>query len=499
MQKGLDTLQKRLYQLIIARLEGTYISDNKYRDGVFRLVQKGIGGFILFGGKRHEIRKFIDELYCESEIPLFIASDIERGVGQQITGMTHFPCPMAVASAINSEANEDVLMLKDMITALAREAKEVGINMPLIPVLDVNTNPDNPIICTRAFSDNPHTAAWFGLKFINILEGEGLISCAKHFPGHGDTSVDSHISLPIISKSLKDMHETDLIPFKKAINEKVGAVMIGHLNVPALDSVPSSISENTINKLLRKELGFGGLILTDALNMKALKNIRDIPAKCLLAGANVLLHPNSVEECVNELQTAVESGHLGEKIIDSSIGYILQAKQGISNFDIPSVDRINNDLLSKKIILKSIALVQNQKGLLPIIHFNDCSLIFAGEKRLFETSALKDYFKETFHISDVLDNSKQITVVAIFSIVSAWRGSSGISGDEIQKIKKIIQKTKKTVIISFGNPYILRHFCDAGALIAAFDTGEYYQEAVAGLLKGKGRFTGHLPVRLYEI
>lgn len=491
--------EKKLYQLIIARLEGANVLDNQYRDRIFKLVQQGIGGFILFGGKRDEIGKFIEELNSISEKPLFIASDIERGVGQQIEGMSSFPCNMAVASAINPGVTEDVIMLEDMIAAIAREAKEVGINMPLIPVLDVNKNPDNPIICTRAFSDDPHKVAWFGSKFISILEKEGLISCAKHFPGHGDTSVDSHISLPLISKSLQEMYNADLIPFKKAIEAKVSAVMIGHLSLPAIDSVPSTISENTIKGLLRKKLGFEGLILTDALNMKALKNIENIPVKCLLAGANILLHPNSVEETVFELEKALESGELDEELIDSSVGYIIRAKQALQDVKKHTINYIYNDMLSKKIISKSIVLIKDQEGILPIRNFDDCRIFFAGDRNFFDISVFKDYFKNISDISDVADNQEEIAIITIFSSVAAWRGSSGISSLEIKKVKGIIKRAKKTVIISFGSPYILRHFQEAGVLIAAFESLGYYQQAIIRMLRGLDTFTGQLPVRLYEI
>jgi beta-glucosidase-like glycosyl hydrolase len=499
MHKGLDTLQKRLYQLVIARLQGADVLNDKYRERIFGLVNKGIGGFILFGGKRDEVRAFIDEISSVAEIPLFIASDIERGVGQQIGDMTHFPCNMAVASAVHIEREEDVVMLEDMITAIAREAKEAGINMPLIPVIDVNKNPDNPIICTRAFSDDPYKVAWFGSKFINILEKYGLVSCAKHFPGHGDTSVDSHMSLPLISKSLKDIYETDLIPFKKAIKDNVSAIMIGHLSVPAIDSVPTSVSYKTINDLLKKGLGFEGLILTDALNMKALKDIDNIPAKCLLAGANVLLHPDDIGETVLKIQKAIESGELDEKIIHSSIACILKTKQKLGDLAEPSANLIDNDILSKKIIGKSITLIKNSRGVLPIKKFGDCSLILVGDIAFFDTAHLRSSFKDVSNITDIKEKMDGITIVAIFTTVSAWNGSSGLNQLEINRIRELVANADKSVVVSFGSPYVLRHFPDADVLIAAYDKSGYYQHAVAELLINGGEFKGRLPIRLYEI
>ena len=177
-----DTLERKLYQLIISRLDGERISDGAYRESISELARRGICGFIVFGGEKGTIKHFIEQLQSISKIPLFIASDVERGVGQQIRGTTVFPCQMALAAAVDKGNPEDVAVMRRAVGAIADEAKDVGINMLLIPVLDVNRDPDNPIICTRAFSDNPEDVAWFGSEYVDILENSGLISCAKHFP-----------------------------------------------------------------------------------------------------------------------------------------------------------------------------------------------------------------------------------------------------------------------------------------------------------------------------
>src|SRR5208282_2428728 len=233
MVRTIEELEKRLYQLVINRLNGDGIHDASYRKALFNLVKKGLGGFIIFGGAKGEIKDFILELQSLAEIPLFIASDIERGVGQQIKGANSVPCPMAMAAALDRGSPEDALLLENALKGIADEAIDNGINMPLIPVMDVNQEPDNPIICTRAFSDDPETVSWFGSEYIRTLEHAGLISCAKHFPGHGDTAIDSHIALPVINKSREDLKSTDLVPFVKAIETGVSSVMIGHLAVPS--------------------------------------------------------------------------------------------------------------------------------------------------------------------------------------------------------------------------------------------------------------------------
>jgi len=486
--------------LIIARLEGEKINHKGYRDNIISLVQKDIGGFILFGGKRDEIKEFIDELQSISKIHLFIASDIERGVGQQIKGLTDFPCPMAIAAAINRYKEKDISLLKNAITAIAKEAKDVGINMPLIPVLDVNQNPDNPIICTRAYSDSAEAVAWFGSFFIEIFERECLISCAKHFPGHGDTTVDSHIALPVIPKPFGEIYDNDLMPFVMAIKKAVSAIMIGHLSLPAIDSKPSTISTKLITDLLRKRLGFQGLILTDALNMNALKDIENLPARSLNAGATILLHPIDVEQTVRDIENALRSRLIDKSTINSALFYIMKAKEKFKNIKKVRFNIQKHASLSKQIIQKSITIVKRTAKILPLKELDKCSLYFAGDRSISETSLLRTYFKNFLHIMD-MDNVEyptEFSIFAIFTNVSAWSGTSGIHDIEIQKIKRLMKNSKKSIIISFGSPYILRHFNDADILIAAYEAGENQQNAVLKLLnKGMRYFKGYLPVKLY--
>lgn len=186
----MNSLKKKLYQLIIGRLDGDQISVQSYRETISGLAGKGIGGFIIFGGDSDEVKYFIDEIQSISDIPLFIASDVERGVGQQLRGSTLFPCQMAISAAVDKSNREDVAILRSVIKAIAAEAKGIGINMPLIPVLDVNLEPENPIICTRAFSDNPEDVAWFGAEYIDILERSDFLAARSIFP---DTEIQPQI------------------------------------------------------------------------------------------------------------------------------------------------------------------------------------------------------------------------------------------------------------------------------------------------------------------
>ncbi|MEW6417061.1 MAG: glycoside hydrolase family 3 N-terminal domain-containing protein [Nitrospirota bacterium] len=517
-----NTLEKKIYQLIIGRLDGEGIHSGSYQEKIFELVKKGIGGFIVFGGKKDEIKYFINKIQSISKIPLFIASDIEHGVGQQIKDSTIFPCQMALAAAIDKDRPEDVSILQYAIKAIADEVKDIGINMPLIPVLDVNLNPDNPIICTRAFSDDPEDVAWFGSQYIGILENSGLISCAKHFPGHGDTAIDSHISLPVIDKSYDDLMSVDILPFKEAINTGVSSIMIGHLSIPAIDYKPASLSGKIITGILREKLRFDGLILTDALNMNALKNIEDVPVKCIKAGADILLHPLNVDLTVKEILYAVESKDIAREQIDAAVKRILKTKVNLLNTTTTlergelkggKIDYQRHKMLSSQVTAMSVTLVKSTPGLLPILDESKIHVVLAGDDKFFDSSPFRSYFKDVSIINDSnppsppfgkggqegilkedrLRSLDGTVTFAIFTSIAAWKGSSG---NEKDRINELIKDAKNSIVISFGSPYVLRDFNAADILVAAYDATEQAQKAVIKCLMGEEDFKGRLPVRL---
>lgn len=500
-----DTLEKKLYQVIISRLDIEYIHKNAYREKIFSLIKKGIGGFIIFGGLRTptigKVRSFISEMQSASDIPLFIASDIERGVGQQIHGATRFPCQMALSAAIKKNKNEDIRILEDVITAIGEEARYIGINMPLIPVMDVNRNPNNPIISTRAFSDNPKDVAWFGIKFIKILQGMGLICSAKHFPGHGDSSIDSHLQLPVIGKSYKDLTKVDIFPFIEAVKAGVKSIMVGHLSVPAIDSLPASLSRKIVAGLLREKLGFKGLALTDALNMGALKDIKDVSVRCIKAGVDILLHPENPSHTVKELMRAIKEKTLDASVIDIAVARILMAKAGLSNppslpfrkGELSIVNYKEHESLSRHISEMSVTLVKGKIRDIPIDK-SKTHMIFCGDEELFTHSILKEHFKNTSEIKKTKTLKADITVFAVFTSVSAWKGTSGIEDWEKEKILKLIKEAKKSIVISFGSPYVLRDFKDADMLISAYEESVNAERAVMKCLKKKLPFKGSLPV-----
>jgi beta-N-acetylhexosaminidase len=242
------------YSSIIPRLNGgEIISRSSY---YLSLVRKGVAGFIVFGGELNAVRKGVQRLQDEARLPLIIASDLEQGLGQQVTGGTLFPPAMAVAAAVKHVAvlkspKAAEVLLRRTYRAFAEEALYAGINTILAPVLDINTNPRNPIISIRAFGENAETVSFFGSRMIKTLQRNGIAACGKHFPGHGDTEIDSHIRLPRIDKNIARLKRVELRPFGEAIRSGVRMLMLGHLKVPAVDpsGIPMSISCEAVRRL----------------------------------------------------------------------------------------------------------------------------------------------------------------------------------------------------------------------------------------------------------
>jgi beta-glucosidase-like glycosyl hydrolase len=490
-------LEQKLYQLIISRLDGESISSPAYAEQTLELVEKGIGGFIIFGGEKAEVKTFINKLQSIAHPPLLIASDIERGAGQQIKGATHFPGQMALAAATDMHNPASVSTFEGAINAIALESIDTGINMPLIPVLDVNRNPDNPIICTRAFSDDPELVAMYGKMYIRTLEDKGLISCAKHFPGHGDTAVDSHISLPVITKSLDELMKTDISPFREAIAADVSSIMIGHLTVPAIDDLPASLSYKIITGLLREELGYKGLILTDALNMHALNEFIHVPTTCIDAGVDIILHPADPDSVVEELKLSLSSGKIKEDKINTAFERILKHKSRLKEIKKSEVDYSVHAALACGLSDKAITLLKEKIGLLPLKNIQNTSLFYTRDENRHDVSAIQNFISASIDLKEGKgDINSDTAIFALFTSIAAWAGSSGIRNEEIAVIKNLIKKTRNSIVISFGSPYVLRHFQDADMLIAAYDASGQAQESVIKCLMGKVDFAGRLPVTL---
>ena len=502
------------YKFIIARLNGRDIE--KDFDYYLRLVKKGISGFIVFGGELETVRKGIKELQSEAGKPLIIASDLEQGLGQHLEGGTIFPPAMAIASAIK-EAPKSIVhsqklkLLRRVFKAVAVEAKYAGINTILAPVLDINTNPRNPIISTRAFGEDPESVSFFGCEMIKIFQSHGITACGKHFPGHGDTETDSHIKLPKIKKDIKALSKTELAPFRSAVKAGVKMIMMGHLNVPALDpsGVPVSLSQKAVS-YLRNKLGFKGIIITDAMNMGALYppfnsplangGYRGVEEKASLmalnAGVDILLHPADPDNVVSYLSTPplppLTKGGIrgGRRLRIFRDGLIRFPSKALPDFE--SHRKLSEELTKRaikvsgeiKIKGKPFLIVLSDEEKPPSPPFTKGGMGgFSGnvlaEKLKGKFPDLKlQIIKHDSEIQKVIFPDNSFAIVAVFSSIRAWKG--GASPWLLKCIEELENKAR--IFVSFGSPYLIDRVGNDTARIYAYWDSDTAQKAVAEVM-----------------
>ncbi len=470
------------HQFLIPRLNGESIKKDFPRH--LSLVKKGIAGFIVFGGRLKELRKYLGRLQEESRSPLIIASDLERGLGQQVKGGTLFPPAMAVAKAAvkGSVTNGyDLPLIRKAFAALAGEAAYAGINTIFAPVLDINTNPKNPIIAARAFGEDEKTVSLLGAEMINVLQENGIAACGKHFPGHGDTEIDSHIRLPVVNRALTELKNNELKPFKKAIANGVRMIMLGHLSVPALDrsGLPVSISKKTV-QFLRKDLNYGGTVITDAMNMGGIGRFTEEKASfmALDAGVDLILHPSSVDRVVSYLKIRKK---------EFAVDRIEKLRRNILRFPdekIPPFDK--NKKLSEVMAARAITPTGriSLHGPLLLVVLNDEE----DRKGAFLAGRLKKDIRD-FRLRTVSRGSKRkiqsvpdnfSVVVAVFSETKGWKGGAG---DWLFRELSRLEK-QAALFISFGSPYLLDEIKGAARISAYWDS-DYAQEAVARIILKK--------------
>lgn len=459
------------HQFIIPRLNGDTIK--KEFSAHLSLVKKGIAGFILFGGRLNEVRRYVRRLQEAAELPLIISSDLERGLGQQLKGGTLFPPAMALARAAVSRASggraagtralcvsaQGFRLVQQSFTALAEEARYAGINTILAPVLDINTNPDNPIIGVRSFGEDVATASLFGTEMIRILQKNGIAACGKHFPGHGDTSTDSHISLPEINRSLASLTRTELHPFRKAIAADVAMLMLGHLKVPALapSGLPVSLSGDAVS-YIRKALRYKGLLITDAMNMGGLSGYSEEEASLLAlrAGADILLHP---------LQTDRVAAYLKKNAYHPRDQSLFEFRRALGRApqETPPCFTAHAQL-AETLMARALSLPKGFRvkpaPVLCILSDED------NQQGKYFTAALKKKIPglsslcltqqaQGSGLQDLaaMAAAGRTVITAVYSETRAWKGPTG----EWLRASLTAVEPVTALFVSFGNPYLIRH------------------------------------------
>lgn len=484
------SLEEQVAQLFVVRASG-YLFDQQiqypaWEPSAHQLqhwLELGVGGVILLGGSAGELSLRTQQLQNWAKIPLLIAADIEEGVGQRFAGATWFPPPMAIGAIAAKNLPQAQFYAEQMGAITAQEALAIGINWLLAPIVDVNNNPDNPVINVRAFGETPEIVSALGSAFIKGAQSYGVLTTAKHFPGHGDTSVDSHIDLPVLRHTPPRLAEIELPPFQKAIASGVDAIMSAHLLIPAWDEhLPATLSKLVLTNLLRESMQFEGLIVTDALIMGAITKrygATEAPVMALEAGADLLLMPVNPETAIQAVCEAVQSGRISGDRIRASLERIWKAKSKVSTA-LPQIQQ-----LAQKSALDTVTNIlqesQQVGGALPLsIEFRD------GVHRLRNLIVVDDVLGADFlgrntpaitlprqlgyelqfvdrntpsHTwQEAKPKSLQPTLLQVFIRGNPFRGSAGLTPVAETWFKRLLKTGELQAMVIYGSPYVLQQF-----------------------------------------
>jgi beta-N-acetylhexosaminidase len=498
---------------------------------------QGVGGVILSVGSPTEAAAKVNELQNRARVPLLVAADLERGAGYRFRGAVYLPGAIALGGATEFPslmavgATGDARLAREMGRITAQEARALGIHTPFAPVLDVNNNPDNPIINVRSFGEDPGEVARLGVAFVQGAQEEGVIATGKHFPGHGDTETDSHLDLPVIRVTRDRLEAVELLPFRAAVDAGLGGIMTAHVTVPNLNGggdLPATLSSRVLTDLLRDDMGFRGLIFTDAMDMAAID--RRFPrgeaaVRAVEAGADVILMPPNVEVAVQALVDAVEEGRMLEERLDRSVLRILRAKEEMGldaqrEVSIPGVGRTvgipAHDSVAQEIADRSLTLLRNDRNLLPLlgtrsarvfsVTFRRPSDLLAGRyvnaglrsryPRLVTAELDVNTPPELYDAVMRRARGSDLVVVSLYASVVTASGSVAIPEETVEFLQELTRSGTPHVVVSFGNPYLLSEFPDVQAYLLAWSGAEVSQRAVARALFGEIPIQGRTPTRI---
>jgi beta-glucosidase-like glycosyl hydrolase/CubicO group peptidase (beta-lactamase class C family) len=518
------TLYDKCAQMIVAPVYRSYMDSTSpdYERTMALVRDHKIGGLIMFQGELKQEIEFIKKMQVLSDIPLLISADFERGLGTRIDDALEFPHNMALG------ANLDSQFAYDMGKAIGTESRLMGVHQNFAPVADINSNALNPVINIRSFSESKFTVSEFVSSFILGTKHANVISTVKHFPGHGNTEIDSHTELPLISGDKRTLLENELYPFIEAIKTGVQSIMIGHLEVPAYDSIPASLSKKFITDLLINTLGFDGLVVTDALNMDAIRKYNaagETAVLTVMAGNDIILMPPDPSNSISAIYNAVLEGKILEERIDNSVRKILAAKRWLNiqseqnlNTNI-IIDKINNEkhvVLAEEIASNSITLVKNDRNIIPVdpsLYKNIACVTLTDaeggetatffqdilERRLGNVNSLlitnKTKKREFKSAISSLKNSDLI-LMPVFMEVKEEEGNERIRKDQIKFIKKVLNLRAPVITICFKNPYMLSVTPNARTYLNAYSFTRSSQQACLKAILGESDVTGKLPVSI---
>ncbi len=514
-------LDKQIGQLLMVAAYSN--RGEAHKDHVTGLIKKyGVGGLVFFQGGPHRQAKLTNHFQENSEVPLLIAMDAEWGLGMRLDSTISYPKQMMLG------AIEDELLLYEMGADIAKQCRRLGVHINFAPVVDINTDPQNPVINTRSFGENKHEVTRKALAYMRGMQDNDVLATAKHFPGHGDTKTDSHKALPVINKSEKELDTLELHPFKALIGQGVSSVMIAHLSIPALDpagNTASSLSQPIIEGLLKNSLGFEGLVVSDALNMKGVSDYfspGDLEVKALKAGNDIILMPDDVPKAIRHIKRAVRHGEITEKVIAHRCRKVLSAKYwaGLNDYQLVKMDSLYEDLNApvykytyRKLTEAALSLVKNNNNLIPLKSIDTLQMasLVIGCKDISQFQSSLDLYAGIDHYCLPADYSQDefdavfrklvdydLTLLGIIA-EHPYPSSFGIQHAVAERFN-VFSDNHNSILVLFGNPYALHNFntSDYQSVLVAYDDHPVIQDYAGQLLFGGIPAKGRLPVTASE-
>jgi len=521
MQKWVDSVfnslsrEERIAQLIVIRAHSNLGSEHiaKVTDDIQKY---NVGALCFFQGgpiRQANLTNFYQSI---AKTPLMITIDGEWGVGMRLDSVAKFPYQLTLG------AMNDQRLVYEMGLAVGEQCKRLGIHVNYAPVVDINNNPNNPVIGFRSFGEDKDKVIKFGIAYMKGMQDAGIMACAKHFPGHGDVDVDSHLDLPVINKTRAALDTVELLPFRELINAGIGSVMVAHLSVPAIDTGThraTSISKNTVNGILRNDIGFNGLTFTDALEMKGVAKYfpgGTISVEALIAGNDMLCLPASVPETIEEVKKAIDENRLSWEEIDTKVKKVLKAKYqlGLSRMNPIDTNNLLADLNAKTDAIRMRAARQTITVLkpgtgnatLPLRKNKRMAYIGIGDSVLnnFGNNLIENYKANSFLLSwkdgdekadsifEAVVDKYEVVVIGIHNFSNRPANNYGISNSALSLWRRLNKPNSITLV--FGNVLASANFCDANSLVACYQDDAITQQAALNLLKDRAGASGKLPV-----
>ncbi|HEX6057536.1 MAG TPA: glycoside hydrolase family 3 N-terminal domain-containing protein [Gemmatimonadaceae bacterium] len=502
------------------------------------IAEDGVGGFTMSVGSPIEIAAKLNAMQRLAAVPLLVGADHEFGAGYRarggfflpngidLGGATIFPPQMALGAA------RDTLLAREQGRITALEARALGVHIGYAPILDVNNNPANPVINTRSYGEDAALAARLGAAFVRGLQAHGAIATGKHFPGHGDTGVNSHLALPVVTASRERLDSLELVPFRAAIAAGLGAMMTFHGAMPALDStgVPGTLSPRVLGALLREELGFGGLVVSDAMDMRGVLDrygAVEAAKRAVAAGADILIQPLDVAQTIDAIVAGVAEGRFDVARLDASVRRILEAKERLGlhrrrTVDLDSLRTIvgiaPHDSVAALAAERSITLVSDAPGRIPLARMPRTTRVLSitvarrpdlGAGATFDAELRRHFTRLRAERIDadaataatytaLLGAADSAEVVVVSSYVShAWDATTAAAPRAFADFARaLVARGRRPVVVALGNPYLLQQIPDAPTYLVAWGGFPVSQRAAARALLGLAPIGGRLPIAI---